>query len=208
MDSDDYFDEELDSAIIHEFDAIEAAHTSPQKSYRTTTAKLAVPATRPSPSRSVIEILDSDPFDAFDFDVADLHDIQENQHDDPRPTPGQPVAGPSKAPFRRTASKATLQTTLFGDVIPADPSKGKGSKPQSKGPMERSTSSRNLFGEHTRKTKHWDHTAFSKTGYKQTAADRAKRKGKNRISFDDEDDESEEEVVEFEQFPAPFVPVG
>jgi len=49
-----------------------------------------------------------------------------------------------------------------------------------------------------RKTKKWDHTAFAKTGRRRKAG-----KGKEKENIDEEGDE--EEVVEFQQFPAPFV---
>ena len=61
----------------------------------------------------------------------------------------------------------------------------------------------NLFGQQAPKTKSWDHTAFSKTGVRQSKQ-RAKRKGKGK-AFENDAEESGEEQVEFEQFPAPFV---
>jgi ATP-dependent DNA helicase MPH1 len=50
-----------------------------------------------------------------------------------------------------------------------------------------------------RKAKKWDHTAFSKTGRRRKVG-----KGKGKENMDEA--EGEEDPVEFEQFPAPFIP--
>ncbi|KAI0067884.1 hypothetical protein BV25DRAFT_1819338 [Artomyces pyxidatus] len=50
-----------------------------------------------------------------------------------------------------------------------------------------------------RKTKKWDQTAFSKTGPSRRKTDKGKGKAGPDADIDDE------EQVEFEQFPAPFV---
>lgn len=201
MSSDDYFEDELDSAFLNEVDAIEAAQISATNGRKPSPVEL--PPTRPVSPRSVIEISDSDPFDVFDFDVAELQDIHEREQR------GSRAPGPST--LGRATSKTTVQTTLFGDIVQENATKGRSSKPPSKAHMERSnSSSRNPFGERTRKTKRWDHTAFAKTGWKQSAEDKAKRKAKAKASFDHDygGGSEEEEPVEFEQFPAPFVPVG
>ena len=194
MSSDDgYFDDELDSAFLNEVDAIEAAHAPPTTTNHSV-ARPESPARQPSPARSVIEIEDSDPFDAFDFDVAVLQDIQEGRV-------RQPVAGPSKPLAHRTPSKNTIQTTLLGGVV----QETSRSKPRSstKSSFQRTNSVQTTLIE--KKTKQWNRTAFAKSGWKQTAEEKARKKGKERASFDNE---AEEEPVEFEQFPAPFVPVG
>ena len=194
MSSDDgYFDDELDSAFLNEVDAIEAAYALPPTTTSNSAARPEPPPRQPSPAHSVIEIEDSDPFDAFDFDVAVLQDIQEGRV-------RQPVAGPSKSLAHRTPSKNTIQTTLLGGVV-QDTSR---SKPRSstKSSFQRTNSAQITL---TKKTKQWDRTAFAKSGWKQTAEEKARKKGKERASFENED---EEEPVEFEQFPAPFVPVG
>lgn len=193
MSSDDYFfDDELDSAFLNEVDAIEAAHTLPP---RTTTAAVARPGSpprQPFPARSFIDIEDSDPFDAFDFDVAVLQDIHEGRVQPP---------GPSKPPAQRTSSRNTIQTTLLGGVV-QDTSRSK-PKSSTKSSFQRTNSVQTTLTE--KRTKQWDRTAFAKSGWRQTAEDKARKKGKERASFDNDDGD---ERVEFEQFPAPFVPIG
>ncbi|KAH9835748.1 P-loop containing nucleoside triphosphate hydrolase protein [Rhodofomes roseus] len=194
MSSDDaYFDDELDSAFLNEIDAIEAAHASPPKPAKPA-AHLSSSRGPPSPAREVIDVEDSDPFDAFDFDVAVLQDIQEGRA-------REPEAGPSRAPMQRISSKNTIQTTLLGGIV----QESTNSKPKSstKAPMQRTHSARATLAE--RKTRRWDHTAFAKSGWRQSAEDKARKKGKGKASFNDAE---EEEPVEFEQFPAPYVPVG
>ncbi|CCM02210.1 uncharacterized protein FIBRA_04290 [Fibroporia radiculosa] len=207
MHSDDYFEDELDSAFLHEFDAVEAAHVLPSKS-----SPLKATRQLPATTSTVIEILDSDPFDAFDFDVADLQVIDEIQKREGPCGQNQTAAGPSNSSWRRTTSKGAVQTTLFGDIVDETATASKGSKPPSRAPMVRTNSgSRNLFGGRAKKTKQWDHSAFAKSGWKQSAAEKRNAKGKQRMSFDDDDDDDdniEEEILEFEQFPAPFVPLG
>ncbi|KAJ7293338.1 hypothetical protein C8J57DRAFT_1268767 [Mycena rebaudengoi] len=98
----------------------------------------------------------------------------------------QPVAGPSKP-----AAFGSRQTTLFGAVLsPSAP------KAPARAPIQRTKSTpRNPFGQQAPKTKKWDHTAFAKSGQRRG-------KGKDKVTYDDE---HEEEEVEFEQFPAPFI---
>ncbi|KAJ7462618.1 hypothetical protein B0H11DRAFT_2053592 [Mycena galericulata] len=103
----------------------------------------------------------------------------------------QPVAGPSRA-----SSRATLQTTLFGEVLP--PSAPRAPRTQ----IQRTKSvPRNPFGQQASKTKKWDHTEFAKSGFKGP-----KSKGKGKATCNDQGEDEEDEPVEFEQFPAPFPP--
>jgi len=83
----------------------------------------------------------------------------------------------------------TRQMTLFGDVLPNNTQKSRAPSSQTlqrKMPTPRKSKEK--------RTKIWDQTAFAKSG---------KKKGKGR-SYE----EGEEEKVEFEQFPAPFIPPG
>ena len=223
MDSDDYFDDELPSAVLHQFDAIDAAYTE-----TTTTAQPTPGPSRPPPPpkrkhptpskqqkapqkrREVITIDDSDEFDEFDVDMNEEAFMAIDRacdaalHGNGRKQP--PPAGPNKLPFSRTNSRATVQTTLTGGIV--DPSSSK--KPAAtapRSPVRRRTTSTNqdILRGKPKKTKQWDHTAFAKTGWK--APKSAKGKERATGSFDAEE-EVEEEKIEFEQFPAPFVPVG
>ena len=55
-----------------------------------------------------------------------------------------------------------------------------------------------------KKAKTWDHTVFTKPGQRKSTT---KSQGKKRALPDSEceDDERDEELVEFEQFPSPFI---
>ncbi|KAJ7071266.1 P-loop containing nucleoside triphosphate hydrolase protein [Mycena amicta] len=75
------------------------------------------------------------------------------------------------------------QTTLYGDVLPPQEEEG---RPVARAP----------FGRQPSKTKKWDQTKFLKTGQKKRRAN-GKRGGA--------DNDSPEEEVEFEQYPAPFI---
>ncbi|KAF9270443.1 P-loop containing nucleoside triphosphate hydrolase protein [Marasmius fiardii PR-910] len=166
MDSDDYFnDTDLDEDALNEIDAIEAAHTQPS------TASL-------NPKLPTDE--DSSFDDSFDFDVEILDKALAEAEANI-----QPLASTTYPLPTRTSSKGTLQTTLYGGVLPVE-------TPTSKKQPVRlgSTSSRAQ-----QRRKKWDHTEFAKSGWKK-----GKSKGKAA------EDDVEEEAVEFEQFPAPFPP--
>lgn len=207
MNSDDYFDDDMDSAFLEQVDALEAAHTQAQARPQALATRPHPPRAQPrapSPANPVIEIDDSYDFDTLDIDEADLQAIDQACHDalNGRKTP---VAGPSKSGLQRTASAATVQTTLFGGVAEQPVAGPSTAAPHSgRGPQRRTSSATNLFLGKPNKTKKWDHTAFAKSGWKKPKD----AKGKEKVfgSFDDE--EEEEEPVEFEQFPAPVVSVG
>ncbi|KZT21696.1 P-loop containing nucleoside triphosphate hydrolase protein [Neolentinus lepideus HHB14362 ss-1] len=196
MSSDDYFSDDFDASLLNQVDAIEAAHLSPPNS-----PKRAHP-TRSGPARPAPTAREDSDFD-FSFDdygdlEAELQRIEQNAFQKQASAAQEPKAGPSKKPLARTASRNTVQTTLFGDILYSQASS---CQPQSthRPPLQRvKSNSRNLFGKPPRKTKQWDHTAFAKTGWRKGS----KSKGKNK--FPGEEDE-EDELVEFEQFPSPMV---
>ncbi|KAF7339856.1 ATP-dependent DNA helicase mph1 [Mycena venus] len=165
MSSDGYFDDDnFDDAAFEQLDAIEAAHNRPRA---------------PSP--------ELDEFDSFgNIDASELERI-DTFIEDSYQGKAQPVAGPSRTSSRGT----TLQTTLYGGVLPPSPPK----VPRAQ--VQRTNSvPRNPFGQQAPKTKKWDHTAFAKSG--------SRKKDKRK----DDHEEGEEESVQFEQFPAPFVSIG
>ncbi|KAG1825591.1 uncharacterized protein BJ212DRAFT_1443684 [Suillus subaureus] len=187
MSSSDYgFDDELDSAVLNELDIIEAAHRSPLRN----------PPKPPPPAPKAPEPLDEG--DSF-FDLSLEIDDTELQRldtfiDAVYKGNAHPVAGPSNH-ARPPSSKNTVQRTLFGDV--AQPTSSSRQSPTKRSSLQRTKSSpRKPFGQQAPQTKQWDHTVFAKSGWKKPKA----VKGKGR---DDGDDD--EENVEFEQFPAPFV---
>lgn len=182
MSSDEYFDDDIDPAILQELDLLEAAAF----------ARNPPPANENNPpplagkQPTAIEISDLDDYGSFSLDDAQL-----KQFDDicAQNLDGRPVAGPSHTAPRfaqRTSSKSTVQTTLFGEILQP------GVKTSNR--TFQRTSSKAAQREEKR-TKQWDHTVFAKTGWKSS-------KGKQKLSFD-ADDDVEPEEVEFEQFPNP-----
>jgi ATP-dependent DNA helicase MPH1 len=202
MNSDDYFDgeDDFDASALQQLDAIEAAHFSPGKQTAQLPTSPIVPTTTTSKRPSLGHEASFGDI-SFDFDESNLAQL-DNFIEDAIVGKAQPVAGPSKP--TRTASGNMLQRTLFGDVLPPpSTNKSTGSNnPRSQMAKTKSVQN-NLFGQQAPKTKSWDHTAFSKTGVRQSKQ-RANKKGKGKSGEDDAEDSGEEQV-EFEQFPAPFV---
>ena len=201
MSSDDYFDDELDSAFLNEVEAIEAAHSSSIPSARTTgqqrppTRNPAPPPPPPPPPPQVINIDDSED----DFDISGINEDALQVFDRVCAAQNAQTSTSTSKPTSRKSSMGTVQMNLFGQIVSNDASSSKAGS-SSRKPISRSNSSaRNLFGSRSKKTKQWDHAAFAKNGWK-------KPKGKGKASFDGDEEEEEEELddpVEFEQFPAP-----
>lgn len=199
--SDDYFDnEEFDSSFLKEVDAIElqaVSHTVPAaprppafRPTSTNTAKAQIYKQKP-PQRDMS--LDETYFTSLDIDASELAKIDQLERD-AYAGKAQPVAGPSKL---------TRQTTLDGSTLPEVQRKSQSSKPPSSKPKYASTPTP-LFGHRPQRTKMWDHTAFSETGWistkpKADADDNPKKKGKGKQRAEDCDEYDEE--MEFEQFP-------
>lgn len=193
MSSDGFFgDDDFDAAALEQLDAIEAAHFSPKRQTAPTDARH--PPTSPIVAAKPNLGNDSSFYDlSFEIDDAEFAQL-DTFIADSYEGKAKPVAGPSKP--ARTTSSNKLQTTLFGDILPAAAPSG-ASKPRPQ--IERTKSTpRSAFGQQAKKTKQWDQTQFAKTGIRKAKHG----KGKGR-TFDD--DEEEEEEMEFEQFPAPFV---
>jgi len=182
-------DEELNSAVLNELAVIEA----------TQVASTSRPVVRRSPSKTVPPLFtnpDSDDlFDlTFNVDVQDLQELDAAIEKDYRRKGAAPTSkSPSSNTFGRSLSGR--QTTLFGDVI--SPRSSSPKKPPS---SRRGAQQKSPRHSTDRKVKKWDHTAFAKTGVKWKAG---KRKARD---LDEEVEGDEEDAVEFEQFPAPFVP--
>lgn len=208
MSSDDYFDDELPSALLNQFDLIDAAHSSGTQPLQANAVR-ALPKPRPPPP--VINVDDSDEFGELDDIFIDEDAIKaiDQACDDMLTRDGRrpPIASGSKSTFSRTSSKATIQTTLTGGVVQQKSPSKKAPASSSRSPLQRRTSSagNNLLRGKPKKTKQWDHTAFAKTGWKKPKTVKGKEKASNP---DEYDEEFEEEEIEFEQFPAPFIPLG
>lgn len=185
MNSDDYFDDDLDSGVLDQLDIIEAAHRPQSK--------------RPSPQRPkppkqprALEADDSFVDLTLDLNESELQRIDAFVNDAYQ---GKAKLGPrpGNVPSRPFPSQASLQTTLFGDILPPTPSTSKTTQ------AARSPVKRNPFGQQAPKTKQWDHTAFAKSGWKKPKSSKEKGNADHEV-------DGEEEAVEFEQFPAPFIP--
>ena len=199
-----------DSAFLKELDVIEAA-ASQKPSRPIASDKLPQPPPPPlqlqeesrprfKPALRKEKEPPSDSFDEpFDIDVEEL-DRLDAFIADSYAGKAQPVAGPSKA----------RQTTLDGKFLTPTPA----AEPQAKRSFSRTKSSEPKEP----KTKTWDRTAFSETGFRSTKNKdaKAKEKDKNKgngngngkgkaVARDDEFDEDFDEEVEFEQFPSPHV---
>lgn len=216
MSSDDYFDDELDSAILQQVDAIEAAHTQsvaarppPPPPPKASTPRRAPPkAAPPPPAREVIDVDDSYDFDAFEINDDDIQAFDKACNDALNGKPPTPVAGPSKPALQRTTSGAAVQMTLFGEVAAnQSPSRGSGALGTRQTVQRQASTANNLFTGKPNKTKKWDHTAFAKSGWKKPKTAKGKEKA-GSFDYGDEEEFEEEEEVEFEQFPAPFISIG
>ncbi|KAJ7597268.1 hypothetical protein C8J56DRAFT_919639 [Mycena floridula] len=164
MSSDGYFsDIVFDEDELRELEAVEVAH---------------VTGTASAPKEnSCDDSFDNVAFDIGDDELAMLDEL------------AQPFIQP--VPQRATTSTmGTVQTTLFGDVLPnqASTSRQKPAAPKPAAP--------NPFGKQAPKTKKWDHTEYAKSGFKRN-------KGKGKAKARDEDEEQFDEDMEFEQYPAP-----
>lgn len=138
-------------------------------------ANAAAASFAPQPSTSHAQALASE--DSFDDITFDFDEEELEQAE-------RAVAEKNASRAVASTSK-TRQTTLYGEVLQATP------------PDKRSAPSRTSSSRQAPKTKRWDHTAFAKSGIR-------KSKGKGRASFNDEPEEDQEEM-DYEQFPAPFV---
>lgn len=96
------------------------------------------------------------------------------------------------------ASSSLKQTTLWGHK-PPEPSMNR--PKQTVKPLLRQKSLGAPFGKPTKKTKQWDRTAFAKSGWRKPA----NAQGKEKVGEQVGGEQDEEEEIEFEQFPAPFV---
>ena len=188
--SDGYFDsfDELDSAFLNEVDAIEASQLNPSKppASAPTQSMNAPPKTHTNRPRDS----GSDDFDmSFNVDMEELERLDEFIADS-YAGKAKPIAGPS----------LTRQTTLDGKILPAEP-------PNQGRSFNRTKSSGSNPFDKDQRTKKWDNTAFSQTGWISTKGkqkEKGKDKGKGKAINDGEDDE-EDLDLEFEQFPAPFI---
>jgi ATP-dependent DNA helicase MPH1 len=182
-------DEELNSAVLNELAAIEASQVA-------STSKPTIRKPSPNLGPTPLTVADSDDlFDVtFDLDVQELEKLDAAIENDYRRNADSTSKSPLSGAFA-ARSFSGRQVTLFGDVVSPRTSPSK--QPQtSRGSLQRRKSPTRPVNH---KKKKWDHTAFAKTG-------RRRRTGQGKGKENQDEERDEEEVVEFEQFPAPFVP--
>lgn len=198
--SDSYFDtdddELADSAFLNELDAIEAASQQPAKEPSQLEPVIVPTAGPAAPKFKPVSVKtpSSDEFDdTFDIDAEELEKLDAFIADS-YAGKAQPIAGPS----------GTRQTTLDGRVLPL-------SNEDKSGPKATLERSKSAGSKEQTKTKTWDRTTFSETGFRSTKKKDLKGKEKNvgkgkGVARDEGfDEEFDEENVEFEQFPTPYV---
>jgi ATP-dependent DNA helicase MPH1 len=181
-------DDDINSAVLNELAAFEA----------TQVASTSKPIVR-KPSANFgppLAVADSDDlFDlTFDVGVQDLQRLDAAIERDYKRKAATAAKSPSSGAFT-VRSLSGRQVTLFGDVVSPSSSPSKKTSSSRRSAQHGKSPTRPV----NRKTKKWDHTAFAKTGRRPKAG-----RGKGKENLDEERDEGE--VVEFEQFPAPFVP--
>ena len=177
-------DEELNTAVLNELAAIDPPKVA-------STSKPTVRKPSPDLEATPLFVPDSDDlYDlTFDLGAQDLQTLDAAIEKDYR----RKADSTSKSPSSGALTTRGRQTTLFGDVISPRTSPSKKPPSSRRSAQQRKSPTRPV----NRKTKKWDHTAFAKTGRRRAG------KGKGKENLDEERDEEE---VEFEQFPAPFVP--
>lgn len=196
MSDDAYFDDfsDFDLETLKQLDAIEAAAIAPKVPHGTKPDTPPI-AQKPSEQRvapEVIELSDSEDYGSFSIDAAQLRKIDELCSRHAQGQSVQAIAGPSRASFvQRSSSKATVQTTLFGEKLQPVPGNKKS--------FQRTNSK--VHQREEKRVKQWDHTAFAKTGRKSSKTSRKR----NPQTEPDDDEVHEEEDVEFEQFPNPVI---
>jgi ATP-dependent DNA helicase MPH1 len=186
-----YWDgEELNSAVLNELAVIEASQA----------VSISKPIVRKSPPNTVptpLPLTAADSDDLFDltFDVG-LQDLQNLDAAIERDYNKQ-SGSTSKSPLSGTVTRSLSgrQTTLLGDVLSPESSPSKKPSSSRRGAQQRKSPTRSV----NHKAKKWDHTAFAKTG-------RGRKVGKGKGKENLDELEGEEDAVEFEQFPAPFIP--
>jgi ATP-dependent DNA helicase MPH1 len=181
-------DEELNSAVLNELAAIESGQVA-------STSKPTVRKPSPNLGPTPLTVADSDDlFDlTFDLDVQELEILDAAIENDYRRKADSTSKSPSSGALTRPLSGRQL--TLFGDVVSPRTSPSKKPQTSRESVQQRKSPTRPV----NREKKKWDHTAFAKTG-------RRRRAGQGKEKGNQDEERGEEEVVEFEQFPAPFVP--
>lgn len=182
-------DDELNSAVLNELAAIEASQVA-------STSKPVVRKPLVNDVPPPLTAADSDDLFDFSFDVGvqDLQRLDAAIEQDYRRKASSTTKSPSSGALT-TRPLSGRQTTLFGDVISPRTSPSRKPPSSRRSAQQRKSPTRQV----NRRTKKWDHTAFAKTGRRQKGG-----RGNGKENLHEEGDE--EEVVEFEQFPAPFVP--
>jgi ATP-dependent DNA helicase MPH1 len=218
MSSDGFFDDDFDSALIAEVDAVTAAylnHAPPPLHTPAPAPAISAPRFKPVTDRApptpprqatptVIEIPDSDNYDvsgAFNDDDLLEFDVAASAAYNRSTSTSSAVQ--STRSLGRTRSKPRLQLDLFGNSVTANTSSSRALASPAVHRGGGGQRGGNSFGGPQRKTKYWDHTALAKSGWKFT---KSKGKGKGKSRDEGEEDEEDEGEDGGRQLAAPFVP--
>ncbi|CAG8645682.1 10842_t:CDS:2, partial [Acaulospora colombiana] len=177
---DEYFDS-LDDEVLAEVNALEATHNERQQSATNRTE-----STKDAPKALILSDTESElEFEEVSMNVEDMKRLEEAASKRIK------QIGSSKwiAPAHNMAT--SRQTNLFGEVLDNQP-------------QSQQTQHRPAFGQKLRKTKVWDKTAFAKTGWRSTKPPKG-RKGKGKAV---DEEMGEEEYVDLEGLPEPFMPLS
>lgn len=203
MDSDDLFEDDFDASLLDEVDAVTNAHlTAPTASFAgpsRPTSRPSIsftpnpPVTRHQPS-NIIEVPSSDDFDvSYNFQADDLDVLDAAAETVYSRTAS--TASITRPPPGRVPSLNAQQMDLFGN--PVNPN---GPPPRNASTSRTNTGGHraNSFGGPQRKTKHWDHSAYAKSGWKKT------RSTEKRQSKDGEDEDEADERLDTPTGPGTF----
>ena len=174
----DEYFDKFDEDVLAQVDALDAIGNIGQSSNKPS----ATSTKKHSKSASISTPGDSDSA-LFDLTL-DGDDMEELEEAAVRRLNARP--GPSR-------QGASRQIDLHGNTLPLQ-------SPQ------KQVQHRPVFGQKMKKTKVWDQTAFAKTGWRSTKPVKSK-KGKGKAAAEDEDD-GDEECVDLDDVPAPFMPRG
>lgn len=180
-DYDEYFDT-FDEDALAEVNAMETLGDAERMSKKSS----ATSANSPPKSASIEATTPGLDSDSTFFDLTlDGDDMEELEEAAVRKLNSQ--AGPSRLNGPVRTLSTSRQTDLHGRTLPsASPPKQVQHRP--------------IFGQKLRKTKAWDQTAFAKTGWRSTKPPKTK-KGKGKAA-----DEEDEDCVDLEGLPAPYMP--
>lgn len=182
---DDYFDS-IDDDILEDLNALETSHQTNSATSKPSSTKKPV---KGAPKKPETPHTDTDSaFDDFSFDTEELKRVE-----DAAMKQANAQAGPSRWIEPVGNTNTSKQINLHGNFV------------RSQSP-QRQVQHRPAFGQKLQKTKVWDQTAFAKTGWKSTKPPKDRRSRSKNKSSGDNALEEDEDYVDLEGLPEPFMP--